>query len=62
MVNFKDPQNVRDIGPAVGEGIESGAQDHKLRNAALDRLSQFVLDVAGAHRHHSAGKSERGVS
>jgi hypothetical protein len=61
MVNFKDPQNVRDIGPAVGEGIESGAEDHVLGHSSLHRVIQLPLDIAASHHDRTTSRIHRSL-
>jgi hypothetical protein len=43
MIDLEDPEAVQQITTAVGEGIQAGAQDHVLLDAAGHRLLDQVL-------------------
>jgi len=52
MVDFEDSH--AGMGVAVGEGIESGAEDNVLRDALGDGASEFVFGEAAAGGHEGA--------
>src|SRR5579859_8100265 len=62
MIYFKHPETVNRLLMAVSERIEACTQDHILSDAALDCLSQFVLDVAAAQYYFTTHRSERRLS
>ncbi len=47
MVDFEDPDLAGQLGPA-GEGVQAGAEQHVLADAAADAVGQAVLGVAVA--------------
>ena len=51
-IHFEDAQRRKWI--AVREGIETRAEDHVLRHAALHRFGQLVFNKAAAGRHVGA--------
>ena len=55
MIHLEHPQ--ARVRVAVGEGIESGAQDNVLHHAMRDGAGQFVLGIAAARRHEGAERA-----
>ena len=48
LVDLEDPETRRQLGPPLGEGVETGAKNDVLRHAVLGLLGDQVLDEAGA--------------
>ena len=47
LVDLEDAQPRRDFGPALGEGVQAGAEDDVLLDAAVGLLGDQVFDEAG---------------
>ena len=59
MVDFEHTQ--AGMGIAIGEGIESGAEDNVLTHTVCDRAGEFVFGIAAARRHERAESAGEGV-
>jgi Tfp pilus assembly protein FimV len=56
MIDFEDSQAIKQIGTPVRKGVQAGAEDRVLVNAAGDRLLHQVL---GEPRRHADPPAER---
>jgi hypothetical protein len=60
MVDLEHPQPPHQR-RAASEGVQAGAEDHVLVQAAAGQLAQALLGVAAAHGHLRAGAGQHDV-